>query len=136
MSALATGSVMALVLRRLIHGPLIHRVIHSQTRPFSRHEGVVYPVLVESQQECPPFYQRTTSVEVGFGSCMAVAIMMGPSLAYGFASMVAPLGARSIAMIRACLLPARPVCCVEDRCCCPTVDRVPALSLAVLRAVI
>jgi hypothetical protein len=23
---------------------------------FSRHEGVVYPVLVESQQECPPFY--------------------------------------------------------------------------------
>jgi len=52
------------------------------------------------------------------------------------ASMVAPLGARSISMIRACLLPARPVCCVEDRCCCPTVDRVPALRLAVVRAVI
>ncbi len=32
---------------------------YSQAKPgqsFSRHEGVVYPVLVESQQECPPFY--------------------------------------------------------------------------------
>ncbi|MGB2588744.1 MAG: hypothetical protein WBC72_21830, partial [Pseudolabrys sp.] len=31
--------------------------IHRQNRrSFSRHEGVEYPVLVESQQECPPFY--------------------------------------------------------------------------------
>ena len=52
------------------------------------------------------------------------------------ASMVAPLGARSIAMIRVCLLPARRVCCVEDWCCCPTADRVPALSFAVLRATV
>ena len=47
---------------------LLNRVIHRQTGDlFPRHAGAVYPVSVESQQECPPFYQRTTSVEVVSG---------------------------------------------------------------------
>jgi hypothetical protein len=49
------------------------------------------------------------------------------------ASMVAPLGARSIAMIRACLLSLRSFGCSEDCDRRPAVRRAPRLDFAVLR---
>ena len=49
--------------------------------------------------------------------------------------MVAPLGVRSIAMIRACLLSARPVCWGDDRGRRPAADCVVGLSFAALCAV-